>query len=182
MVPLLAAVRYEQGFDINGILLQVVTRLRNESLVVGGVLQEVGTKGTECCDPLSVVDIRSGKTARIMEDRGREARGCKLDARGLADISHCVGDAIDAGVDLIVINRFGRAESEGGGLLYCFSDAVCAGIPVLTAVRPPYLESWRTFHGGLATELPPALNEITAWYGASRRQAQLSKTGISSAW
>lgn len=177
-MPLLAAVQYEHGFDIDRTLLQVVARLRKDSLLVGGVLQEVDAMGPDCCRPLNVVDIRTGETARITQDRGREARGCKLDPQGLASIAHCISDAIEASVDLIVINRFGKAESEGGGLLSCISDAVSGGIPLLTAVRSPYVDSWRQFHGGLAIELAPSVKEIRRWCLASCRQAQAFKAGV----
>jgi nucleoside-triphosphatase THEP1 len=162
-MPLLAAVRYEQGFDINETLRRVVARLRDQEMVVGGVLQEIEAKRAKRCASLSVVDIRSEKRASITQDRGSEARGCKLDARGLVSIAHCVDNAIGDRVGLIVINRFGRAESEGGGFLSCISDVGCAGIPVLTAVREPYVESWREFHGGLGTELSPCIETIVDW-------------------
>jgi hypothetical protein len=114
-----------------------------------------------------VVDVRTGKAASITQDRGRDAQGCKLDPSGLADISHCISDAIEAGVDLIVINKFGRAESEGGGLISGIADAVAASIPLLTTVRAPYLDAWRSFHGGLATELAPLRRAIIAWCEAA---------------
>ena len=47
------------------------------------------------------------------------------------------------------------AQSEGGGLMSGIADAVAAHIPLLTSVREPYLNAWRSFHGGLATELAP---------------------------
>ena len=53
-----------------------------------------------------------------------------------------------------MLNRFGKAEAEGGGLRSGFARAIDAGIPVLTAVRPPYREAWAQFHGGLAVDLP----------------------------
>jgi hypothetical protein len=57
--------------------------------------------------------------------------------------------AIAEGIDLLVINRFGRAESLGRGLLGCFTAAMEAGVRVLTAVRVPYVEAWAAYHGGL---------------------------------
>ena len=66
-------------------------------------------------------------------------------------------------VDLLVVNRFGRAESHGGGLLTCVSAAVSAGIPVLTAVREPYLAPWRAYHGDLAASLGPELDAVMTW-------------------
>lgn len=166
-LPVLAAIHYKRDFDINATLRDVVTKLQAVGVKVGGVLQEAEWMPNECCARLHIVDIRSGQTERITQDRGSGSRGCKLDPRGLAAISHCITDAIRAKSDLIIINKFGRAESEGRGLLSCFSDAVTACIPVLTTVREPYIDAWRSYHGGLAAWLPPRTDAIHQWYGSS---------------
>jgi nucleoside-triphosphatase THEP1 len=169
LTPVLAAVQYEPGFDINSALRAVVARLRERGVRVGGVLQEGEVVPHGSCAPLHIVDIRTGISERITQDSGRESRGCRLDPRGLAEIAHCLTDAIEAGTDLIIVNKFGRAESEGGGLLSSIADAVIAGVPVLTTVREPYVESWRTFHGGLATELSTSADAILRWCEVSGR-------------
>jgi len=173
-IPLLAAVRYDVGLDINRLLADVAADLRGKGLDIGGVLQEAEPDSDPRCLQLNVVDIRTGKAARITQERGRDAHGCKLDPRGLADISHCVTDAIKAGVDLIIINKFGRAESEGSGLLSCFAEAVTAGIPVLTTVREPYVDAWREFHGGLAVDLSATRQAIVEWCLMACRQPEMS--------
>jgi hypothetical protein len=150
----------------------VVSDLKKQGIEVGGVLQEIEAGKEPNCARLNVVDIRTGATASITQDRGKDAQGCKLDPRGLADISHCITDAIEAGVALIVVNKFGRAESEGGGLLSCIADSVSVGIPILTSVREPYIDAWRSFHGGLAIELLPNKKTIVDWCEASCRQVQ----------
>ncbi len=165
-LPKLAALHYERDFDINAILRTVVDRLQESGLSVGGVLQEAEFRGDGCCAHLNIVDIRTGSTERITQDRGRQSRGCKLDPRGLAAISHCITDAIDAGVDLVIVNKYGRAESEGRGLLSCVEDAISAGLPVLTSVREPYTAAWNMYHGGLAGELPPKVDAILRWCDA----------------
>jgi nucleoside-triphosphatase THEP1 len=172
--PILAAVKYEVGVNINRIILDVVNDLRMRGFEIGGVLQEIEAGSDLGQERLHVVDIRSAKSACITQQRGRDAHGCKLDPSGLADIAHCVTDAIKAGVDLIIINKFGRAESEGAGLLSCIADAVDAGIPVLTSVREPYVDAWQSFHGGLAVDLLPAKAEIVRWCEASCRQRVLA--------
>jgi hypothetical protein len=80
-------------------------------------------------------------------------------------------------VDLLIINRFGRAESLGRGLLGCFSAAIEAGVAVLTAVRPPYDQAWYAFHGGCAHDLLPEMREIIDWVLAptARSPAHLSQ-------
>jgi len=174
LAPVLAAIRYDRDFDINGTLRQVVKRLQETGVIIGGVLQEAGFCPDECCAQL-IVDIRTGRAERITQDRGRESRGCKLDPRGLAAISYCVADAIAASVDLVIINKFGRAESEGDGLLSCIEDAVSAGIPLLTTVREPYVAARNLYNGGLAVELPPRADTIIEWYDARRSDGGLDR-------
>ena len=71
--------------------------------------------------------------------------------------------AIADRVDLLVINRFGRAESLGRGLRSCFERAIEADVPVLTAVRIPYDEAWRNFHDGIGLQLTCDVEPVTAW-------------------
>lgn len=168
--PRVAAIRYERGFPINELIRDIVAELKQRDLHLGGVLQQ--PESDDACARLQLVDIRTGEAAVITQDRGKEAAGCKLDPRGVADIAHCITDAVAADVDLIVVNKFGRGESEGSGLLACLGDVVVAGIPLLTTVREPYLEAWEAFHGGYATELPPRLDAILAWCMASCRAAE----------
>ena len=113
----------------------------------------------------------------------RQAEGCRLDARGLSEIGALLDRTLDQHIELLLLNRFGTAEAEGGGLRSVFVRAIEAGIPILTAVRPPYLEAWAEFHGGLAVDLPPDLDRVLAWCSdavrelRAARQADLSPTG-----
>ncbi len=167
LTPALAAIHYERDFDINGMLRTVVKSLQGKGVRVGGVLQEAEIRPSGCCAQLNIVDILTGKTERITQDRGRGSRGCKLDPAGLAAISHCITDAIDADADLVIVNKYGRAESEGDGLLSCVADAMSVGVPILTTVREPYVAAWSLYHGGLAIELPPRIDAILQWYDAA---------------
>jgi hypothetical protein len=66
-------------------------------------------------------------------------------------------------IELLILNKFGKAEAEGGGLRSAFERAIESGIPVVTAVRPPYTEAWSHFHGRLAVDLAPDLDAVLAW-------------------
>jgi hypothetical protein len=159
----LAAIAYEHGFDIDRLLVAVCKRLARRGVRLGGLLQvSTGAKGA-CATTVHVVDLRTNTAFDIWEDRGACARGCRLDERGLAAASQAIDKAISDRVDLVIVNRFGRAESMGGGLLGCLASAVAAELPVLTAVRAPYDLAWAKFHGGLGRELPADVTAITAW-------------------
>ena len=163
----LAAIHYQRGFDIDELLSRSCAQLRSIGVHIGGVLQQSSGDQGQCASSVHVTDLRSGRTFNIWEDRGACAVGCRLDERGLVDAEPTLMAALADGVDLLIINRFGRAESLGRGLLGCFSAAIEAGVAVLTAVRPPYDQAWYAFHGGCAHDLAPEMQEIIDWVLAS---------------
>ena|ERR1017187_9951634 len=65
VTPTLAAVKYEAGFDINRLILEVVTDLQARGRLIGGVLQEFEASGDPSCLRLKVVDVRTRKAASI---------------------------------------------------------------------------------------------------------------------
>jgi hypothetical protein len=159
----LAAIRYPRGFDVDELLLSSCAEVRSHGFRIGGIIQRSSGDRSECASSICVVDLRSGQMFDIWEERGPGARSCRLDERSLVDIEPTIMSAIADGVDLIVVNRFGRAESCGRGLISCFMAAIEAGVPVLTAVRSPYEEAWHLFHGGLGQELPPEMEAVISW-------------------
>lgn len=179
----LAAIVYEAGFPIDEFLTRVANQLRAEHIRLGGALQENAPGDAGRCAAMTLVDLSSRGRFRISQDLGSQAEGCRLDAQGIAEFVALLDRAADQDVELMVLNRFGRAEAEGGGLRTAFARAMEAGIPVLTAVRAPYTEAWSQFHGRLATDLPADIDAALAWCRESvrllraARRAQLSPAG-----
>lgn len=167
---LLAAVVYGKDDPIDEFMLAVANRLRAEGVRLRGAIQE-NTGGSASCSAMNLVDLATGERVAISQELGAEARGCRLDPRGLADLAARIDATIDADFDLLILNKFGKAEAEGNGLRNAFAHAIGAGKPILSAVRPPYLEAWSRFHGGLAADLAPRLDTVVAWCRAvvSRR-------------
>ena len=112
---------------------------------------------------MSLLDLETGHRYAISQDLGADAQGCRLDARGLAEVASLLVRIRAASADLVVLNKFGRAESEGHGLRDVFAGAIEAGIPVLTTVREPYCAAWRQYHGGLASDLAPQFDVAMTW-------------------
>jgi hypothetical protein len=159
----LAAIAYDRGFDIDCLLVTACKRLSRRGIRLGGLLQiSTGAKGG-CASTVHVIDLRTNTAFDIWEERGQCARGCRLDEGGLAAASRALEEAIADRVDLVIVNRFGRAESLGRGLLSSFSSAVAVGLPVLTAVRAPYDAAWTQFHGGFGCALAPEIEAILGW-------------------
>jgi len=159
-MSLLTAIKFQRGFNIDARLTQICTLLSDNGLTVGGLIQE-----NSCGDVSSVqlVDIRSQEKFDIWENRGLHASGCRLDEAGLQGSAKVIEQAIFDRVDMLIINRFGRAESEGKGLREYFAQAIDAGVPVLTGVRDTYIDSWHQFHGGMAHELISTDTKMENW-------------------
>jgi hypothetical protein len=162
----LAAITYERGFFIDDFMADVTRRLSADGVRLCGLVQQNG--GPENCASMTLIDITSTEAFGISQALGACARGCRLDPHGLVEAGMRLEGAIGAGADLLVLNKFGKAEAEeGGGLRGAVARAMELDIPVLTAVRPPYDQSWAEFHGGYAAALPPQLDAVLAWCTAA---------------
>jgi molybdate transport system ATP-binding protein len=161
-----AAILYDRGDDVDALILDACTVLRRGGLRIGGIVQSSLGHRASCASSVHGIDLCTGERFNIWQQRGAGARGCRLDERGLIVAEPAILSAIAEGVDLVVINRFGRAESLGGGLIQCFTAAFEARIPLLTAVRPPYDAAWTTFHGGVGQNLAAQLESILSWVHA----------------
>ena len=171
----LAAVVYQAGFRIDELLTRTANLLRAERFRLGGTLQENMPGVAGHCSTMTLVDLASRRRFRISQDLGTQAEGCRLDAAGLSEIGALLDRGLGHEVELLILNRFGKAEAEGGGLRSAFARAMDAGVPVLTAVRPPYTEAWSEFHGQLAIDLTPDMNAVLAWCRNAARDRRAAR-------
>lgn len=143
-------------------LAAVVNDLAARGLRLAGTVQSnLARPDRRRCD----MDLRilpDGPTFRISEDRGDLARGCRLDSgaleQGVAEVM-----ARLPGADLLIVNKFGKRESEGHGLIPAIAAAIDADIPVLVGVNALNLPAFLAFAGGLATALPPDPALVRDW-------------------
>ncbi|WP_028714709.1 DUF2478 domain-containing protein [Paracoccus sp. J55] len=115
------------------------------------------------------MDLRvlpDGPVLRISEDRGDGARGCRLDAGVLEAAVLGVAAALP-GADLLLVNKFGKQESEGRGFAPLIAEALSRGIPVLAGVNGLNLPAFRAYADGLATQLPADEAMVLDWCRAA---------------
>ena len=166
----LAAVTYQAGFQIDNFLTRVAKQLRADQINLAGVLQENTGAAAGICSKMSVIDLASRTRFQISQDLGSQALGCRLDARGLVDMAALLDRSPTHDIELLMLNKFGKAEAEGGGLRPVFAKAIEAGIPIVTAVRTTYAEAWSQFHGRLAIDLSPDFDAVLRWCHDSIRE------------
>ena len=160
----LAAIRFENG-DIDAFLGVLAKTLTADGARVRGALQTRGAVAGEChCADMDLTTLGSQKIFRISQPLGNGSHGCRLHPGALADCSSFIEQELEAGADLLILNRFGRGESEGRGFRDLISKAIALDIPVLTAVRPTYEEGWAAFGEGMACDLSMDMAAALAWF------------------
>jgi hypothetical protein len=154
---------YDTSLEVDAILTSVVERLRDRSIKVGGLLQRFGELLPNGKYRMWVDDIATGQSIRLDKSRGPGASACILDPDALAQAACMLRRITEARPDLIIVNRFGHAEADGGGMRPEIADAVCSGAAVLISARFSYLHALERFLGGPPTVLLPSAVAIAAW-------------------
>lgn len=160
----LAAIRFDHG-DIDTFLSGIARSFTASGLRVRGAVQTRGAVSGEChCADMDLTTFGSNRTFRISQPLGNGSRGCRLHPGALAECSAFIEQELEQGADLLILNRFGRGESEGRGFRDLMVKAIALDVPVLTAVRPTYAMDWAEFGAGAACDLPMDRDAIHHWF------------------
>ncbi|CCE11374.1 putative molybdenum ABC transporter, ATP-binding protein [Bradyrhizobium sp. STM 3843] len=160
----LAAVLYGPTDDADSLLSDFAQALLRQGVRVGGVVQNNVRDAVGKKTGMEVIDLADGHAISICQPLGSGAMACTLDAGGLAEAAVAVQRAIDARVDLIVVNKFAKQEAAGGGLRDELAQAIVSGIPVLTAVPEKCVAEWQAFTANCGTTLQPSRDALDAWW------------------
>ncbi|MGO4833300.1 DUF2478 domain-containing protein, partial [Rhizobiaceae sp. 2RAB30] len=74
--------------------------------------------------------------------------------------------------DIVVLNRFGWREANGGGLLDVLLDAADRGTPVLIAVPKALFEDWLALTQGMTARLNCDRKSLDRWWNRLQRPAR----------
>lgn len=143
-------------------LAQAVTLMQVQGLRLAGTVQFNPQRADRPKCDMDVHILPDGPVLRISEDRGAHARGCRLDA-GVLEAAVVATLARLEGADLLVVNKFGKQESEGRGFVPVIAEAIARGLPVLVGVNPLNHGAFHAFAGGLAQDLVADPDAIAEW-------------------
>lgn len=107
--------------------------------------------------------LPDGPLRTISQDLGPMASGCRLDAAALEDVVGRVTASLDSGPDLLIVNKFGKQEAEGGGFRSLIGAALMRDIPVLTSVHPRNRAAFDAFAGDLAQPVAAEADAVLRW-------------------
>ena len=150
----ITALIYSDSALADQMLRDMALHLMEQGLSLAGLVQHNAPRpGRSRCDMI-LEELSSGEHISISQDRGPHARGCALDTGQLLSAMQIVRQSIRNKPDLVILNKFGKSESEGAGFRPLLSELLEAAIPVLIAVPWRNIESWRLFAGEYAVEHP----------------------------
>jgi hypothetical protein len=162
----LAALVYGEHQDPDAVLRDFAAGLNAKGARVVGMVQ-----AGACADSsLSAILLHSGETLLLAQDFDSNAKGCRLDLGRLQNAGERVADALEAGADLVVINRFGKRERDGKGLGFLIDRASGADIPVVIAVSAERFDDWIKFSGGMCVKLPCERAALEGWWQTLRNR------------
>lgn len=175
-LPILAIV-YSDGLAADQLISALGYKLRDAGVAVAGVVQHNRfVRDRTKCD-MEAEELSSGVILKLSEDRGRQARGCRLDRSALSEAAALLSAAIANEPELVILNKFGKTEAEGQGLRDAIAQAVQLEIPVLVGVPYRNVEQWRLFAEGLAEECCLGSSRVFEWllhHGFGTREAATS--------
>ncbi|GIT90457.1 hypothetical protein JANAI62_00610 [Jannaschia pagri] len=154
--------------ELDPLLYDVAQTAMTRGLRVAGIVQ-VNSDRPDCarCD-MDVLVLPDGPMIRISQSLGREARGCRLDADGLETSVAAAQARLDAGADLLIVNKFGKQEAAGRGFRPVIAQALASDVDVLVGVNALNRDALLAFADGLAEAVPADQDALTHWLVASR--------------
>ena len=156
----LAALVYGADQDPDAVLRDFADEVKKRGFRAVGLVQ-----AGQCADSsLSAVLVHSGEKLLLAQDFDPAAAGCRLDLGRLQDVGTRVAEALAAGADLLIVNRFGKRERDGKGLAFLIDRALGADIPVVIAVSQERFAEWIKYSGGMSVKLACERAVLETWW------------------
>ncbi|MBU6260264.1 MAG: DUF2478 domain-containing protein [Burkholderiales bacterium] len=167
-LPAVAAIHNDGSCDLDALLAEFAATQRGAGRRVLGLLMRQRERHGDCRAEMVLTDIDKGDDYLVSQAMGSGSQSCAADPQGFARASRVLRDALAADPDLVICNRYGALEAEGGGFADELLALLAQGVPVLTAVSTRNLEAWRRFVGS-APLLPPQPQAWGEWFDAVYR-------------
>jgi len=168
VAPPVVGIVYERGAPIRAVMKEFVHRLRADNVNVHGILQATPAHmdpSTAGCG-VDAIDIKTGDHVALVRPTQYELdnKVCSLNVSMLAEASMIVRRALEDRADIVVVEKFGKHEKDGGGLADDLMAVMAENIPTVVSVPKIEEQSWHRFTGGLSTVLPCDLERLLTWW------------------
>jgi hypothetical protein len=165
---MLGYVTIEPYGSTDQLLKSVAAALRLNGLRIAGALGHQGPVSSDGRHHMDLAILSTGEVIRISQDLGPAAKGCRLNIQELTRAAGQVAGDLGKKPDLLILNKFGKTEAEGGGFRAVIGEAILQDVPVLIAVGRGGAAEFAIFAQGLETHLPSTVDAIVAWAKAAK--------------
>lgn len=171
------AVLYAPGGPKSRVLHDFARALKARGWRVGGIVIDTlyDTAGQKT--GLDLIDLASERRLPFArpDTRGIAIGRWVLEPATLAEGDRIVRGAVEAGAELVIVDKYGPLESRGEGFAGGLRAALDAGRPLLAAVRSEFLDGWDAFAGRPTALLRPNAVELWRWWGRHRLYEELAR-------
>lgn len=159
--PCIAAIVYRPGQATRPALDALVAHLKGQGLAVHGLLQEATLD-----HGMDAIDIHTGVRIAIKRPTRYELdhKLCSLNLSQLAEATMVLRRALDQHADVVVVERFGKTERDGGGLADDLLALMASGIPTFVTVPEEELSAWKRFSGDMGVVLNCDAESLVNWW------------------
>lgn len=159
----IAYVMAEGRGDTDLLLHGVAMRAQARGLRLCGTVQiNSNCDADRPCD-MDVQVLPDGPVIRISQTLGPGARGCRLDPAALEQAVAESERRLDAGCDLVIVNKFGKHEAEGRGFRGLIAEALSLDVPVLVGVNSLNVPQLEAFCAGVAVPIAAEAEALDTW-------------------
>lgn len=146
----------------DAMLQAVADRARAFGIALAGTVQLADPdRPHEKCN-ITLGLLPDGERRRVSIDLPPEVTGCRLDPDALEAAVMVVHQRLP-GAQALFVNKFGKQEAVGRGLVAAIGEACERGLPVLVGVSPQWLSAFLDFAGAGAEPLPAEEEVIFDW-------------------
>jgi nucleoside-triphosphatase THEP1 len=157
----LAALVFGKPDEPDRLLREFVQVLTSGGYRVAGLIQaRLGDGGA------AVTVLPTGETIALAPTHGTDLHSSRPGPCDLAAAAARIDALIESGPDLVIINRFGKLEAEGTGLVGEIARALRVDIPVVVAVPEFRFSEWLSFCRGMGVKLPCRSGSLQGWWNA----------------
>lgn len=161
----LAAVSYEAGGGdrVDELLARLARDLRGRGLKLAGAVQWNEPRANDSRCAMVLEDLATGERLDVSAAPSTDPHACRLNSYALEEVAGRVAGSIVAGVDLVILNRFGKQEAARAGFRAIIEAAVAHELPVITGLNVAHKALWDAFTTGSGDYLPADASAVEAW-------------------
>lgn len=161
----IAYVMAEEAGSVDEMLAEFAGRLASLDVRACGAVQinSDATNGGRC--DMDIRILPDGPTVRISQSLGRHSRGCRLNVAALEEAVALATVRLEQGVDVLIVNKFGKHEADGRGFRYLIADAISRDVPVVVGLNALNKKAFIEFTGDMAKSVPADCGALLGWLG-----------------